>query len=239
MLQIFLCLCGRCRRHRRETISFCLSPLLYFYCCMLGNRINNFIPSPVKLFMAYRWPTGRPVPPVARSGRTGLARCGPRRATGCSGRTTPGYGPRPRPMARSVGHFNGPRATRAAFSPGRAMGSPPPLLFPRRARLGCGLWPLILFRMHYSPWTDMLVGLYIFATRLYRSGRLRAARANGPGHLRTAGRGSGPWPARPPGRAARSPQSADRAGPGTGPLLRAMDRAADHGPNGQTLSRRG
>jgi hypothetical protein len=132
-----------------------------------------------------------------------------------------------------VGHFNGPRATRAAFSPGRAMGSPPPLLFPRRARLGCGLWPLILFRMYYSPWTDMLVGLYIFATRLYRSGRLRAARANGPGHLRTAGRGSGPWPVRPPGRAARSPQSADRAGPGTGPLLRAMDRAADHGPNGQ------
>jgi hypothetical protein len=169
-------------------------------------------------------------------GRTGLARCGPRRATGRSGRTTPGYGPRPRPMARSVGHFDGPRATRAAFSPGRATSPPPPLLLPRGARLGCGLWPLILFGMHYSPWADMLVGLYVLATRLYRSGRSRAARANGPGHLRTAGQGSGPWPARPPGRAARSPQSADRAGPGTGPFLRAMDRAADHGPNGQLYS---
>jgi hypothetical protein len=161
------------------------------------------------------------------------ARCGPRRATGRSGRTTPGYGPRPRPMARSVGHFDGPRATRIAFSPGRATGPPPPLLLPRGARLGCGLWPLILFGMHYSPWADMLVGLYILATRLYRSGRSRAARANGPGHLRTAGRGSGPWPAQPPGRAARSPQSADQAGPGTEPFLRAMDRAADHWPNGQ------
>jgi hypothetical protein len=58
--------------------------------------------------------------------------------------------------------------------------------------LGCGLWPLILFGMHYSPWADMLVGLYILATRLYRSGRSRATRANGLGHLRTAGRGSGP-----------------------------------------------
>jgi hypothetical protein len=101
-----------------------------------------------------------------------------------------------------VGHFDGPRATRAAFSPGRTTSPPPPLLLPRGARLGCGLWPLILFGMHYSPWADMLVGLYILATRLYRSGRSRAARANGPGHLRTAGRGSGPWPAQPPVRAA-------------------------------------
>jgi hypothetical protein len=33
----------------------------------------------------YRCPTGRPGPPVARSGRTGPARCGPRQATGRTG----------------------------------------------------------------------------------------------------------------------------------------------------------
>jgi hypothetical protein len=61
----------------------------------------------------YRCPTGRPGPPVARSGQTGPARCGPLRAMGHTGRVTYGHGSRPRAMARSVGHFIGPRATRA------------------------------------------------------------------------------------------------------------------------------
>jgi hypothetical protein len=57
------------------------------------------------------WPArAGPCQPVA-------GRAGPRAAPG---RTTPGYGPRPRPMARSVGHFDGPRASRAGFLPGRA-----------------------------------------------------------------------------------------------------------------------
>jgi hypothetical protein len=58
---------------------------------------------------------GRPDPPVARSGRIGPARYGPLRATGHTGRTTYGLEPRLRPMARSTGHFIGPRITRAAF----------------------------------------------------------------------------------------------------------------------------
>jgi hypothetical protein len=68
------------------------------------------------------------------------------------------------------------------------------------------------------------------------TGHHRANRAIGPDCHRATGWGDGPWPARPPGRAARSPQSADRAGPGTGPFWRAMDRATDHGPNGQLYS---
>jgi hypothetical protein len=64
---------------------------------------------------AYRCTTGRPDPHVARSGRIGPPRYGPLRATGHTGRTTYGLGSRPRPMARSTGHFIGPRITRAAF----------------------------------------------------------------------------------------------------------------------------
>jgi hypothetical protein len=63
----------------------------------------------------YRCTTGRPDPLVACSGRIGPARYGPLRATGHTGRTTYGLGPRPRPMAWSTSHFIGPQITRAAF----------------------------------------------------------------------------------------------------------------------------
>jgi hypothetical protein len=89
-------------------------------------------------------------------------------------------------------------------------------------RLDCGLWPLLL-GCFYTARLLLLIS---------PPGHHRASRANGPGHIRSAGRGSGPWPARPPDRAARSLQSADRAGPAIGPFLRAMGRAADRGPYG-------
>jgi hypothetical protein len=56
----------------------------------------------------------RPWPARVGSGRPAMGRYGPH------GSTTYGLVLRPRPMARSTGHFIGPQITRAAFD--RAMG---------------------------------------------------------------------------------------------------------------------
>jgi hypothetical protein len=83
------------------------------YCCLICSRAKTFTP------FQYRCSTGRPDPPVARSGRTGLARYGPHRATGRTGpnhtglrAATSAHGPVRGPFWRATGHsgrvFTGP-----------------------------------------------------------------------------------------------------------------------------------